>query len=191
MWWDRRNDSLNVNSDIYLTYSDDGGQTFAPDIKVTSMTTSFAAIGLKNGGFGIGEYNAVLATNDYVIPVWSDGRDNSGNINLYSAFIHIAPNQSVDIQNVTAINGPLKINSLYPNPARNELTLSYESSEAGKMELGIYDVQGKLLMPLGDIQVAATKATAPLNINTLAAGNYLLKVMLNGTVNVREFVKVR
>ena len=191
MWWDRRDDSLNVNSNIYLTYSDDGGQTFVQDIKVTSMSSSFADIGLKNGGFGIGEYNAVLATNDYVIPVWADGRDDNGNINLYSAFISTSPNQSVSIKNITAINGPLKINSLYPNPAKNELTLSYESSEAGKMEVAVYDVKGKLVMPLGEVQVTATKSTAPLNISTLAAGSYLLKLTLNGSVNVREFVKVK
>ncbi len=191
IWWDRRDDSANVKSNIYMTYSDDGGQTFAPDFKVTSMTTDFSTVGLLNGGFGIGEYNAVLTTHDYIIPVWSDGRSNTGQMNLYSAFIKAVPGQSVGLQNITSINGPLKITSVFPNPAKDILSLTYESSEAGNMELSVYDVQGKRILPLATQQIAATKGTAALNINSLASGTYLLKVMLNGTLNVREFVKVK
>jgi len=189
MWWDRRDDTLNIQSNIYLTYSDDGGQTFIPDFKVTSMSTDFSTVGLLNGGFGIGEYNAVLAANDYIIPIWSDGRSNTGQMNLYSAFIKAVPGQSVGIQNISAVNGPLIINSVYPNPAKDVLNLSYESSEAGNMELSVYDVQGKLVLPLGNRQIAAAKTTTTINTSNLTAGTYLLRVVLNGTVNVREFVK--
>ena len=51
-WWDRRNDSLNNKSDIYLTYSDDGGQSFAADIKVTTIPTEFSMVGSQNGTLG-------------------------------------------------------------------------------------------------------------------------------------------
>jgi hypothetical protein len=57
------------------------------------------------------------------------------------------------------------------------------------MELSVYDVQGKLVLPFNNVQIAASKGTTALSINSLAAGTYMLKVVLNGTVNVREFVK--
>ena len=189
-WWDRRDDSLNLKSNIYFTYSDDGGQTFVPDQKVTSLFTDFSTVGLMNGGFGIGEYNAVLATANYVIPVWADGRSNTGQLNLYAAFINTTQGANAGLQNISTINGPLTIDGLYPNPAKNALTLSYESSEAGKMQLAIYDEAGKLVMPLVDQQITAAKGSIPLDITDLAAGTYLLKVTLNGTMNVRQFVKV-
>ncbi|HWB63692.1 MAG TPA: T9SS type A sorting domain-containing protein [Chitinophagales bacterium] len=190
MWWDRRDDAQNKNSNIYLTYSDDGGQTFATDMKVTSVPTDFSQVGAQNGGFGIGEYNAVLATSQYAIPVWADGRDNNGQLNLYAAFINLgADTVATGLQDITAINSPLKIYSLYPNPAKEEVTLNYETSQAGKIEITLYDAQGKEVKALKPGNIAIGKGNMPVNVNQLAAGNYLMKINFNGAINVRRFVK--
>ena len=189
MWWDRRNDSLNNKSDIYLTYSDDGGQTFATDIKVTSVSTEFSAVGSQNGGFGIGEYNAVVSTGTYAIPVWADGRSNNGQLNLYAAFIKLGADSVTGIENITPVNGALKIYAVYPNPAQEQINLSYQTSQAGEMAITVYDVQGKMVKNLASVQVNTGKGALQLNTDGLAAGTYLLRIMFNGSMNVRRFVK--
>jgi hypothetical protein len=190
-WWDRRNDTLNNKSDIYLTFSDDGGQTFAPDIKVTTVPSEFSQIGSQNGGFGIGEYNTVLSTGTYAIPVWADGRTNDGMINLYTAFINLSNDSTAaGIQNITSVNGALKIYSVYPNPVKNQLNLSYQTSQPGQMDFTVYDEAGKLVKSLPSIQASIGTGNAQVNTSELAAGTYLLRIMFNGSMNVRRFVKV-
>ena len=188
-WWDRRNDTLNNNSDIYLTYSDDGGLTFAADIKVTTVPSEFSQIGSQNGGFGIGEYNAVLSTSTYAIPVWADGRTNDGMINLYAAFIKLGADSVTGLQNITSINGALQIDALYPNPVKEQLNLSYQASRGGEIDLGVYDAQGKLVKALPSSTIDTGKGNLQLNTTGLASGTYLLRVMFNGSMNVRRFVK--
>ena len=188
-WWDRRDDSLNNKSDIYLTYSDDGGQTFASDIKVTTLPTQFSQIGSQNGGFGIGEYNAVLSTSTYAIPVWADGRTNDGMINLYAAFIKLGADSVTGLQNISSINGALQIDGLYPNPAKEQLNLLYQASRSGAIDLSVYDVQGRLIKTLPSSNINTGKGVLQLNTIGLASGTYLLRVMFNGSMNVRRFVK--
>ncbi len=188
-WWDRRDDSLNNKSDIYLTYSDDGGQTFAADIKVTTVPTEFSQIGSQNGGFGIGEYNAVLSTSSYAIPVWADGRTNDGMINLYAAFVKLGADSVTGVQNISAVNGALQIDGVYPNPVKDELNVAYQTPQGGKMDLSIYDAQGKLVKQLAPAEVNSGKGKLQLNSSGLAAGTYLFRIMFNGTMSVRRFVK--
>ena len=191
-WWDKRDDLQNKQANIYLTYSDNGGQTFAPDIKVTNAATDFSQVGAVNGGFGIGEYNAVLANGHYAIPVWADGRNNNGALNLYAAFVDLgsSPAAATGLRNITSINGAIKIYSVFPNPASDILNLAYETSEPGKIEMSIVDVNGKLVKKAGVIETRAAKGTTQLNISELATGNYFLKVMFNGAMNLRKFIKM-
>jgi hypothetical protein len=189
MWWDRRNDVQNKKADIYLTYSDNGGQSFAPDIKVTTVPTDFSKVGSQNGDFGIGEYNAVLATGTYAIPVWADGRTDDGLLNLYAAFVNLGADTVSGLQNITSINSTLKIQAVYPDPVKSLLNLSYETSQPGEMQLSVFDVQGKQLMEFPSSQINQGKGTLQVNTTGLAAGTYLLKVMFNGSLNVRKFVK--
>ncbi|MEL6843916.1 MAG: sialidase family protein, partial [Bacteroidota bacterium] len=85
-WYDRRADPANVETDYYWTYSMDGGQTFASQNAITSQRSDFAQIGSQNGGFGVGEYTQVIATDGYAIPVWADGRSNDGSVSIYAAW---------------------------------------------------------------------------------------------------------
>ena len=146
-------------------------------------------VGSQNGGFGIGEYNAVLATSTYAIPVWADGRTNDGNLNLYAAFIKLGADSVTGIENITAVNGALKISSLYPNPVKELLNLSYESSKAGEMEISVFDEAGKLVKTFANQTIAVGKGIAPLTTAGLSSGTYLLRVMFNGSMTVRRFVK--
>lgn len=188
-WWDRRNDTMNNNSDIYLTYSDDGGQTFAPDMKVTTAATQFSEVGTQNGGFGIGEYNSILANGSYAIPIWADGRTDDGMLNIYAAFIQLGNDTISGLQNLSTINGALKIFNVFPDPVKDQLNLSYEATQGGEMQISAYDVQGKLVKQFSASQVTAGKGTLSFNTKELASGTYLLKVIFNGSLNVRRFVK--
>ncbi len=72
-----------------MAYSTDGGKTFTNPIIASTVPSNFATIGMKNNEFGIGEYNQVISTKGYAIPVWSDGRTGTGDLNVYASFIKL------------------------------------------------------------------------------------------------------
>ncbi len=121
-WYDRREDTIPTSApypaEYYYGISSDDGQTFS-NVKVTSQSTDFAHIGDNNQGFGIGEYTQVLATNHYIIPVWTDNRENNGDLNIYAAFI----NKDTPSPSAVRIENILHNVSIYPNPATNYIVV--------------------------------------------------------------------
>ncbi|MBN1447599.1 MAG: T9SS type A sorting domain-containing protein, partial [Bacteroidetes bacterium] len=54
------------------------------------------------GRFGIGDYDKALSTSFYAIPIWSDGRSNNGDMNVYAAFVPIDHVIPVELSSFTA-----------------------------------------------------------------------------------------
>ncbi len=77
-WFDRREDPNDANYKEYYTYSTDHGATWQPNIAVSTAASAPA-----NSSF-IGDYSGIAATNNVVMPVWTDIRT-AGNQNAYVA----------------------------------------------------------------------------------------------------------
>ncbi len=76
--------------------------------------------------------------------------------------------------------------SLYPNPAKNEINLSWKTSEA--VGIKIYDMTGKEVQNIGNVKTNNYKA----NLSNLSTGSYIIKLeskKSNNTIAVSKFVK--
>lgn len=80
VFFDRRNDWANLRNDVYLSWSKDGGRTFAPNVKVTSQSSDTrigqrylvpSAAGLVEIGGRIG----LLSRSTSVVAAWPDMRN--------------------------------------------------------------------------------------------------------------------
>jgi hypothetical protein len=121
-WGDKRLDPSGVGYDIYYTYSRDGGETFAKNIRVTDITVN-PMYGLP---FFIGDYFGIAVSADNVYIVWTDSRRGSLafvpgayrnaalNQDIYIAFIGQRDRPSISISpeniesgysNIVAIEG--------------------------------------------------------------------------------------
>lgn len=58
-------------SDVYVTYSDDGGSSWAPNSRVTTYSIDRTK-GVWNGGYFFLSPPGLAASNDVALPVWSD-----------------------------------------------------------------------------------------------------------------------
>jgi len=76
IFYDRRNDPDNLLMDIYITQSYDGGETWTPNVRVTSVSSNPAA--LKSGL--IGEYIGLDTWNGRPFMVWTDTREGSQDV---------------------------------------------------------------------------------------------------------------
>jgi hypothetical protein len=140
-YYDRSEAPGTTQTHYVVTYSDDSGESFRPSQTVSLEPSDFSQIGALNGGFGIGEYTQVVATSNYLIPVWADGRTNDGNIELYAAFVPI--NDVSGVHQGGSLSPDLNVQVL--NPVRRQVQLSVELSKAGVAQVSIWDAQGKLI----------------------------------------------
>ena len=73
--------------------------------------------------------------------------------------------------------------SIYPNPAQNILHVEGLSANA---KFTVVDINGNIAISQ---QLSANSSSFKLNIASLHAGNYLLKIETNGEVVTKQFVK--
>ncbi len=172
-WYDRRDDTDPLNppypAHYYYGLSSDGGNTFS-NVQVTSVASDFDHIGDGNQGFGIGEYTQILATSSYIIPIWADGRNNDGNIDVYGAFINKNQPSAVTLTN---FNYNVKI---YPNPAAENLNIELPAN-LKTADLNIVSANGTTIMSR---QIKAGNNN--INVSNLNNGMYYIVIKQNGKI---------
>lgn len=106
VWYDRRNDAgENIGTDVYYTYSADGGRAFARNVRLTSgMSDSrggprYAVISALGRG-DHGSRLALLSENTRVLAAWADGRNETSAPHALDIWI-----AAVDIRQSGGVSG--------------------------------------------------------------------------------------
>jgi aminopeptidase N len=92
--------------------------------------------------------------------------------------------------------GPLAIRddivSVYPNPASGAFQVQYVAGDAGKVEMGVYDVAGRRVLSKTLSLSAAGPGAEFFNASKLPAGVYFVRMRTpHGDVLTRKFVVIR
>jgi len=177
-WYDRRDDlDGNINTHYYMAISTNQGDSFNENTPVSSMPTDFSTIGSANNNFGIGEYNQILSTNHYTIPVWTDGRTNDGKLNLYAAFIS---NTNTGLNRIHSINENISFKNIYPNPAKNNVKIEYILKKDSKINISIIDEKGVLVKTIiSNKLINKGENSIRFNISKLSSGLYYVVLESN------------
>jgi hypothetical protein len=140
IFYDRRNDPANYRMDLYFTQSLDGGLTFSPNERVTTVSSDPNA-GLRAGL--IGEYNGLAALNaGRVHPIWTDTRD--GDQDTYTAVIGGA----TAAEGLPAAAAGLRLAAATPNPFRDVTQVSFAGAAGEQVGAAVYDATGRRLRRL-------------------------------------------
>jgi hypothetical protein len=93
VFYDQRNNSgSNVLVDLYLAQSFDGGATWKPNIRLSSVSTDASLAPLTPQGYMLGDYQGVAETTNVnvpAVPVWIDTR--TGNPDPFVTRVGMAP----------------------------------------------------------------------------------------------------
>jgi hypothetical protein len=184
-WYDRRDDTNNLVAHYYFTESFDFGNTFAPAYQVTTMGTDFSKVGVSNNNFGIGEYTQILGLKDYIIPVWTDGRTNNGNLNIFVAFVN---RKTMTIEQFGGVNKNLGVTSVFPNPAASFTNVAFSLTEPARIEHFLFDQAGRLVYEGASADYPAGNHTMKLDASTLGAGTYFLMLKAGAENFARQIV---
>jgi hypothetical protein len=141
VFYDRRNDPSNFLMDLYLTQSFDGGLTFEPNVRVTTVSSDPTA-GSARAGL-IGEYiGLAAATADRVHPVWTDTRE--GHQDVYTSIVDTT---FVGVQEGGAV-AALRLSAPRPNPMRREAQLHMVAPPGRAVAVTVCDVSGRVVRTL-------------------------------------------
>jgi len=138
VFYDRRNDPSNFLMDVYLAQSFDGGLTFEPNVRVTTVSSDPTAGGGRAGI--IGEYIGLAASSaSRVHPVWTDTRD--GHQDVYTSIVDTT---FVGVPDDGAV-ATLHLSPPSPNPSRGDALLQLLAPSTRAVTLTVTDVSGRLV----------------------------------------------
>lgn len=140
-WYDTRENPATYMVNVYATYTDDGGATFAPNQKLTTQSWVYPSPACSpNTNCYRGDYDGMTANTKTSFSVWYDGRSNSfQNIGAYFpdyAFKVNPPSIGISNGNFTTFNAVIPSVKLYtddvtfsgtvtPTPANGALTVTF------------------------------------------------------------------
>ena len=175
-------------TNYWVSFSYDNGLSFKKHVKASGSSSRFNTIGSQNSGFGIGEYNSILSTKGYVMPVWADGRTNNGNIDIYFAKIPVDGSTSVSDE-LISIDNNSQMFSVSPNPADGRITLKFENELIENASIKIFNIEGQELdNPFNNITI---NSQIDVNIDALNNGIYFIEVLNNNFRAVKKFNVVK
>ncbi|MBX2819776.1 MAG: T9SS type A sorting domain-containing protein [Rhodothermaceae bacterium] len=89
----------------------------------------------------------------------------------------------------TPHDGALRLESLYPSPARDRVNLKYSTPETSHTEISVYDALGREVLRLVDSVQPAGRYIRSISTAALAPGVYLLNIEASGATASASFVK--
>lgn len=81
--------------------------------------------------------------------------------------------------------------SVYPNPAKEQTTLTYALGSARKLVIDLYDMQGKFVQNLTQGQQGEGFHKLNVDVSQLPAGMYLIRLLSDGVVQTQRLSVVR
>lgn len=187
-WYDQREALNGVQTNYRGVQSSDGGVTFSEDYLVSFLPSDFMTIGALNDNFGVGEYNATVSTQHYVMPFWADGRAGGGNLDIYFAKIPVNTSMPTSIRSLDASN--LNV-VLSPNPAKDQIRITINNDgDIFNGYLAIYTSQGQQVYFQSIQGNGLTTRQLEASLAGLSPGNYFIVFSSGESRVIEHFVKM-
>jgi hypothetical protein len=98
-----------------------------------------------------------------------------------------------EFQKPVGINEPGKINSgnsflIYPNPAHDKVTVSFETTSTEKVSVDVYDFTGKQVKSLDLGSMPQGRHDAVMNCSNLPAGTYIMRLTFGSRHSSSKFI---
>jgi hypothetical protein len=169
VFYDRRNYSDNLSTDVYMARSTDGGNTFV------NMLVSESPF-VPTQGIFFGDYTNITAANGVVRPIWA--RLNNNNLSIWTAIIDF-PVAVKNEKNTVPDNYSLSQN--FPNPFNPSTTINFTVPESGgvlsQVKIIVYDVLGKEIASLVNGQFKAGTYKIEWNASNQPSGVYFYRLI--------------
>ncbi len=178
VFYDRRNYTDN-KTDVYIAYSDDGGNT------IVNKRISESPFN-PNAGVFFGDYTNIVAHNNVVRPIWT--RLDTSQLSVWT---DVTPFTILSVEDGTEqqVNNAVQ----YPNPASYMSYVSFKLHEESTVSIDIFDAQGRKTYTVMDNETKGYgKYIVPINLSeiNLTNGSYFCKLTVNGISKTLKMIVV-
>jgi hypothetical protein len=188
-WFDGRAWAYNTRVHHYIDVSYDGGDTFEGNLQVSSLPANHNQR-IANS-FGVGDYGKIVTTASYAIPIWSDGRTNDGNFNIYASFVAL-PGDSIYVERKAELSSAgVSVTNVAPNPLRAFAEFFVMLEEDRNIRIEIFDTKGLKIDTIYDGTLNAGENRFEIVASKLASGNYILAVRSGSASLTQGFTVVK
>lgn len=175
-------DKTTEESDYVVANSTDQGASLASVYTVSDQLTDFSTAGTDF----YGDYNSATMLGNKAHLTWCDSR--TGDPRVYYANIDF--DQITGVADLTPINGFLQLNSLYPNPTQNELTLEVYLKEGKQVQVEILNEAGKRCFVKTYAGKEGQNTLRP-PVSELTPGSYFVRITTEDNYTIaRKFLKL-
>lgn len=187
IFYDRRLDDQNMLFDLFYTKSEDAGETWLPNERITTVSSDPSDARLAGL---IGEYIGLDAWQGEVQMVWTDTRN--GNQDVFSG--RMSPTGIED--DIVSVPGRLRLQTPYPNPFNASVGVSFRSAEEASVKLEIVDILGRKAATLFD-GVCRTGVNrfvwdgTDMTGGEVVSGTYFIRMSTSDGVQVKKAVLLR
>jgi hypothetical protein len=99
--------------------------------------------------------------------------------------------QPQDFNNQKSVEGGNELFQNIPNPFRESTTISYMLEEGGRVQLSVYDANGKVITTLVDARQDSGRHSTVWNANGMPAGVYHYALYVDGELLVKRAIKLQ
>jgi hypothetical protein len=197
-WTDNRNYySSNIyGSDIYYSYSSDGGATWAANERVNDVTPIASAL----GDFPMmGDYQQIDCDSTNLYCEWSDHRNAHHSWSYIATASRPLPSTSGVEERPTAnpwVNQKFYLAPSKPNPVMSGTELAFQLEKPSQASLRVYDLTGKLVKTVLDGPFSAGSHSARWDGrdesgNAVPSGVYFYRLESGGLTATQKLVVAR
>lgn len=172
IYYDTRNTASNDSVQVYLSRSQDGGNTWR-DYLIAAEKFYPQPVAL--GGTGNqGDNIDILSANGKLYPVWMAKYPGQSVYQIWSAIVDI---NSVGVKKLESeIPDKFELSQNYPNPFNPVTKINFSLPENGYAVLKIYDIRGiEVAAPLNE-EIASGKYEINFNASDLVSGTYFYRL---------------
>jgi hypothetical protein len=186
IFYDRRLDVNNMLFDLFYTYSNDAGVTWAPNERITNISSD---PGQAEAGL-IGEYIGLHASHNAVQMVWTDTRN--GHQDVYAGRKLLTGINDKD-DNVPQ---NIRLAAPYPNPFNADVSIDFYSTGERNVRVDIVDLMGRRVATIFDgiSRAGANKLTWNSKTESgkeVSSGVYFVRLSDTGIIDSKKIVLLR
>ncbi|MCO6473803.1 MAG: T9SS type A sorting domain-containing protein, partial [Melioribacteraceae bacterium] len=185
VWLDTRNNPGTYISELYYSFSTDGGITWRENIRLSEGFDPH--IGWPNQQ-KMGDYFDMISDEDGVHLAWCGTFNNEqdvyyGRINT-SVIVGIKDSENI-------IPSEFVLSQNYPNPFNPSTVISYQLSENSKVSLKIYDVLGREIATIVNKQLQPGEYEVEFNAEDLSSGVYYYRLEAGSYNHTKKMILLR
>lgn len=81
--------------------------------------------------------------------------------------------------------------TLFPNPANSEVKISFNLTESNSVKIDLIDLTGRVITNVMNESLPVGNISRTINTSSIAEGNYLVRINVNGTISQQKLTVVR